>query len=105
MEMEHYVRIRSLVTLPGCRTGQPFSNARRTLPKEVLTPDQDGVLLCVPSLQTLADIRDPALLGVLHYDAIDGASAKERLEWLRRNEQGYVPQIYEQLAAVYRRSG
>jgi len=39
------------------------------------------------------------------YDAIDGASAKERLEWLRRNEQGYVPQIYEQLAAVYRRSG
>src|SRR5205807_531883 len=39
------------------------------------------------------------------YDAIEGASVKERLEWLRRNEKGYSPQIYEQLAAVYRRTG
>ncbi len=39
------------------------------------------------------------------YDAIEGASAKERLKWLRRNEKGYSPQIYEQLAAVYHRSG
>ncbi len=39
------------------------------------------------------------------YDAIEGASAKERLEWLRRNETSYSPQIYEQLAAVYRRTG
>ena len=39
------------------------------------------------------------------YDAIEGASAKERLEWLRRNEKGYSPQIYDQLAAVYRRTG
>jgi hypothetical protein len=39
------------------------------------------------------------------YDAIEGASATERLEWLRRNEKGYSPQIYEQLAAVYRRTG
>jgi hypothetical protein len=39
------------------------------------------------------------------YDAIEGASAKERLDWLRRNEYGYSPQIYEQLAAVYRHSG
>ncbi len=39
------------------------------------------------------------------YDAIEGASAKERLEWLRRNEKGYSPQIYEQLAAVYRAAG
>jgi hypothetical protein len=63
------------------------------------------------------------------YDAIDGASAKERLEksewqrrnksgyspqiyerlekngWLHRNEKGYSPQIYDQLAAVYRRAG
>jgi hypothetical protein len=28
-----------------------------------------------------------------------------RLLWLRRNEHGYQPQPYEQLAAVYRRSG
>jgi len=50
------------------------------------------------------------------YDAItdnspEDASAKkpdlvkERLEWLRRNESGYSPQIYDQLAAVYRRAG
>ena len=39
------------------------------------------------------------------YDAIEGASVKERLEWLRRNEKGYSPQIYEQLAAVYHRAG
>ena len=39
------------------------------------------------------------------YDAIEGASAKERLEWLRRNEKGYSPQIYEQLATVYRATG
>src|SRR5260221_14059828 len=39
------------------------------------------------------------------YDAIDGALARDRLQWLRQNEKGYSPQIYEQLAAVYRRSG
>ena len=39
------------------------------------------------------------------YDAIAGASAKERLEWLHRNETGYSPQIYDQLAAVYRAAG
>jgi hypothetical protein len=39
------------------------------------------------------------------YDTIEGASAKERLDWLRRNEKGYLPQIHEHLAAVYRRSG
>jgi len=39
------------------------------------------------------------------YDTIEGALAKERLEWLLRNESGYSPQIYEQLAAVYRRTG
>src|SRR6266566_3352415 len=39
------------------------------------------------------------------YDAIEGATAKERLQWLRRNEKGYSPQIYDQLASVYRRTG
>ena len=39
------------------------------------------------------------------YDAIEGAPAKERLQWLRRNEKGYSPQIYDQLASVYRRTG
>lgn len=45
------------------------------------------------------------------YDAIEDASAKkrdlvkERLQWLCRDEKGYSPQIYEQLAAVYRSAG
>jgi len=48
------------------------------------------------------------------YDTISDTSAKkgkkrdlvkERLEWLGRNEKGYSPQIYDQLAAVYRRTG
>jgi hypothetical protein len=39
------------------------------------------------------------------YDAIEGAPAKERLQWLRRNEKGYSPQVYDQLASVYRRTG
>jgi hypothetical protein len=39
------------------------------------------------------------------YDAIEGATAKERLQWLRRNEKDYSPQIYNQLASVYRRTG
>jgi hypothetical protein len=39
------------------------------------------------------------------YDNIEGASAKERREWLLLNKRGYSPQIYDQLAAVYRSSG
>jgi hypothetical protein len=39
------------------------------------------------------------------YDVIYGATPKGRLEWLRRNEKGYSPQIYEQLASVYRLAG
>ena len=39
------------------------------------------------------------------YDTIEGPTAKKRLEWLRRNEKPYSPQIYEQLAAVYHRAG
>jgi hypothetical protein len=32
-------------------------------------------------------------------------SAKQRLAWLRRDPDGYSPQPYEQLTAVYRRAG
>jgi hypothetical protein len=38
-------------------------------------------------------------------EPIEGASTKERLAWLRRNEGGYAPQMYEQLAAAYHRTG
>ena len=44
----------------------------------------------------------------LIYDALAERpvlSASQRLGWLRRNPRGYSPQPYEQLAAVYRRSG
>jgi hypothetical protein len=41
------------------------------------------------------------------YDAIDAPAVtpKQRLGWLRRQQDGYLPQPYEQLASVYRRAG
>jgi hypothetical protein len=40
------------------------------------------------------------------YDRLEGlATVTERLNWLERNEGGYVPQIYDQLAETYRQSG
>jgi hypothetical protein len=41
------------------------------------------------------------------YDAINaqGVTPQVRLDWLRRHQGDYVPQPYEQLAAVYRRAG
>jgi hypothetical protein len=39
------------------------------------------------------------------YDRLenDQVPVRERLRWLRRHGHGYTPQIYEQLAAAYRR--
>ncbi|MFI5688204.1 oxidoreductase [Streptomyces sp. NPDC051636] len=49
-----------------------------------------------------ADIR----LTETTYDALASPlAAAERLDWLRRGAEGYVPQPYEQLAAAYRRLG
>ena len=41
------------------------------------------------------------------YDAItvSDVTPKDRLGWLRRQQDGYRPQPYEQLASVYRRAG
>ena len=41
------------------------------------------------------------------YDTIDApdVTPKQRLGWLRLDQDGYVPQPYEQLASVYRRAG
>jgi hypothetical protein len=53
----------------------------------------------------------PARLAMdgLRYDAIDTGnqelSVASRLDWLRRDPEGYRPQPYEQLAAHYRRLG
>ena len=42
----------------------------------------------------------------LVYETLDPhLPAAQRLAWLRRDEDGYVPQPYEQLAAAYRRLG
>jgi hypothetical protein len=49
-----------------------------------------------------ADIR----LAETTYDALAfPLAAAERLDWLRRGTDGYLPQPYEQLAAAYRRLG
>jgi hypothetical protein len=41
------------------------------------------------------------------YDALHNTEigVKARLSWLARDKDGYSPQLYEQLAAVYRRAG
>jgi hypothetical protein len=41
------------------------------------------------------------------YDALGNTSVpvRDRLAWLDRNEGGYLPEIYEQLAGAYRRAG
>jgi len=61
-------------------------------------------------LGTLYDAPDtwPARLRLSEttYDALAAPlTALERLEWLRRSTDGYLPQPYEQLAAAYRRLG
>ncbi|HET8661511.1 MAG TPA: hypothetical protein VFM55_21255 [Micromonosporaceae bacterium] len=46
------------------------------------------------------------LLQGLTVDTVEGrATLRQRLEWLRRDPDGYLPQPYEQLAALYRRHG
>lgn len=51
----------------------------------------------------------PAILRLsgFTYDAIgeDPVSVRDRLRWLARNEHGYAPQVYDQLATCYRRAG
>jgi len=41
------------------------------------------------------------------YDSLANrkVSTRQRLEWLTRNRDGYIPQVYDQLAAAYRRAG
>lgn len=40
------------------------------------------------------------------YDTLDGkAPVRDRLSWLSRNDGGYLPEIYDQLADCYRRAG
>jgi hypothetical protein len=73
-----------------------------------------------PELARLVDARigaladEPAswprqvILDGFVYDALyeyPPVRARQRLGWVARNPHGYVPQPYEQLAAVYRRAG
>jgi hypothetical protein len=41
------------------------------------------------------------------YDSLEDqdANVRDRLEWLKRDPDGYTPQIYDQLGAAYRRAG
>jgi hypothetical protein len=50
----------------------------------------------------------PLLLSGLEYNALHAepeVTAEKRLRWLERDPGGYAPQLYEQLAAFYRRAG
>ena len=46
-------------------------------------------------------------LGGFAYDTLedDQVSVPDRLRWLARHSDGYTPQLYDQLAGVYRRAG
>jgi hypothetical protein len=77
-----------------------------------LTPRQPpaGVVDLVGArVGTLIDGKDawPAAVRLrgLVYDRLTMMSVQERLKWLDRDRDGYSPQPYEQLAAVYRQAG
>jgi site-specific recombinase XerD len=57
---------RSPVTLPGYHAGQPPAHAGRTLPPEVLTPEEARALLRMPSPRAPTGMRNRALLAVLY---------------------------------------
>jgi uncharacterized protein YjbI with pentapeptide repeats len=117
------------IRLPGARISGTLSFTGATL----TNPNGPALNLYDARIQTLflnpaiapsrVDLRQ-AKVGVLHddqatwpeglrlvgftYDELAErrpTSAKERLGWLRRDLDGYSPQPYEQLAAIYRRAG
>lgn len=51
----------------------------------------------------------PAVLWIrgFTYDILDNrqVTTRQRLEWLTRHKEGYVPQLYDQLASTYNRAG
>ncbi|WP_125803968.1 hypothetical protein [Actinoplanes sp. ATCC 53533] len=87
-----YLRARSLVFSPSC---PPSEMDLRHAAVAVLADDID----CWPKEYSLQDFS---------YDQLgrgSDPSASRRIEWLRRNKEGYLPHPYEQLIAVYRRRG
>jgi hypothetical protein len=68
-----------------------------------LTHAKVGTLGDAPASWPTQSILDGFVYDALYENRL--VSARERLGWLARNPQGYTPQPYEQLAAVYRRAG
>jgi hypothetical protein len=93
--------------------GQALSCLRIETPELTLLPAApiDGdVELRHATIGVIRD--DPAtwppklFLDGLRYNALsDTAAAADRLRWVRLDPHGYLPQVYEQLAATYRRQG
>jgi hypothetical protein len=82
----------------------------RALILRTAEPITGGVDLRYATVGRLSD--DPAVwparvrLGGFEYDEVKPPlRAAQRLAWLGRDPDGYLPQVYEQLAAVYRRLG
>jgi hypothetical protein len=77
--------------------------AHRPEGRVILTNAQAGSLVDNPDTwPTMLSLRG------FVYDRLENADAicvGQRLDWLRRNEDGYAPQIYDQLATAYRYSG
>ena len=113
-----YARIGKVLELRGVNLANPggvaLSLEAASTNDLVLLPEQppDGAVnLTNTRVVTFSDDPRtwPAKLRLrgFTYDTLenDQVSVQDRLCWLRRHEGGYTPQIYDQLAAVYRRTG
>lgn len=113
-----YARIGKVLELRDVKLANPggvaLSLQAATTTDLVLLPEQppDGVVnLTNARVVTFSD--DPRTwptklrLRGFTYDTLenDQVTVQDRLRWLRRHEGGYTPQIYDQLAAAYRRTG
>ena len=103
---------RATITNPGGRSLMAQELRASALIFRELVPPPESVSLLAAKVGTLVD--DPAswpyrldLTGFTYEVLYENrpVSTRRRLDWLSRNPGGYVPQPYEQLAAVYRRAG
>jgi hypothetical protein len=110
-------KVGGLLTFEGARLANPSEDAIRCRNTQARTLalgaglETDGIVDLRQS-QFMAIRDDPACwprrlrLSSLSYATLEPPlSAAERVRWLRRDSDGYVPQNYETLAAMYRNLG
>ncbi|MEH1055569.1 hypothetical protein V6U89_10210 [Micromonospora sp. CPCC 206171] len=109
-----FARVGSQVCFEHARLRTPVLNCRQLQTTELVLatdgPVEGRVDLRHARLGVLRDDPEswPAALRLdgLVYESIHSrADVRQRLAWLGRDEDGYSPQAYEQLAGMYRRRG